>query len=447
MKKLSILLVFLTAGIIVGCSDDDKDNPSNNTKNVASCEGCHTNYDHLKAVYTPDTETPVGGCGGDAPHFEPYDRVYMGGAGYQSFKNSAHGKMKCTDCHNGVDNTADKAVAHSGNFLKSPSDSAVAKCGKCHSTYANNQHYNLHQGWGQKRKVCLRSGLSGADDFTQLPAKHQQGYNKNCSICHASCGDCHVNRPHAGGGGLAQGHNFKEPDMMNTCVVCHSSRGGHAFLGVGSGTQPDVHLTKAGFNCLSCHKKDELHGDGKKVEQRYAYEKLPKCDDCHKNIASSNTYHSVHADDFNCHVCHSQNYNTCGSCHIGGAGARITSHLDFKIALNPIPDIKKNYKFTLVRRTLAAPDNWSMYDVPQYAKFEAAPTFNYTSPHNILKRTARTNVAQGEACYANCHIYKDGDVWKNKNLYLFDSDLYDWEKQASKNIVVDGKLPASWGVK
>ena len=116
--------------------------------------------------------------------------------------------------------------------------------------------------------------------------------------------------------------------MMNTCVKCHSSRGGHAYLGVASGTKPDVHLTKAGFDCMSCHKKDEIHGSGVKVEQRYAYDKLPKCQNCHPNIASSNTFHAVHGSDFNCQVCHSQDYNSCGSCHIGGVGARVTSYQD-----------------------------------------------------------------------------------------------------------------------
>lgn len=449
MKKSILLMVLLgitLLGVVTGCSDDDK-NPSDNTKSVASCEGCHTNYEHLKTVYTPDTEVPAGGCGGEAPHYEPYDRVYMGGEGYTAYKSSAHGQKKCVDCHNGVDNTADKALAHSGNFLKHPSDAAVEKCGTCHSDIASKQAFNLHQGWGQKRKVCLRSGKNSADDFATLPAKQQQGYEKNCQICHASCGDCHVNRPNAGGGGLAKGHAFKKPEMLNTCTVCHSSRGGHAFLGVASGSKADVHLTKAGFDCMDCHKKDEIHGSGVKVEQRYAYDKLPTCESCHPTVANSNTYHSMHINDFNCQVCHSQNYNSCGSCHIGGAGARITSYQDFKIARNPIPNIKNKYKYSLVRRTLAAPDNWSLYDVASYANFDAQPTYNYATPHNILKRTARTEIASGEACYAKCHISKEGDILKNKNLYLFDSDLLEWEKQANKNIIVDGKLPNNWFVK
>lgn len=445
---LSLALI-ATLGVFAGCSDDD-DNPSDNTASVKSCEGCHTNYDHLKLVHTPDTEIPAGGCGGAPPYYEPFDRVFMdkNSAAFKEFKESDHGKMKCTDCHNGTDGTDDKAVAHGGNFIKHPSDNAVEKCGTCHSDVSHKQALNLHQGWGQKRKVCQRSGKASADDFESLPEKQRKGYEKNCAICHASCGDCHVNRPNAGGGGLAAMHKFTEkPDMLNTCIACHSSRGGHAYLGVATGTKPDVHLTKANMTCTSCHSKDEIHGSGAKVEQRYAYDKLPKCENCHPNVATSNDYHGTHINDFNCQVCHSQEYNSCGSCHIGGEGARIHSYQDFKIALNPIPTVKTKYKkLTLVRRNLAAPDNWSLWDLPEYANFAAHPTYNFTTPHNISRWTKRTEVVTGKGCGYNCHIRKEGDIYVNKNYYLFDSDLLDWERSATQKICVDGKLPSSWGL-
>lgn len=152
----------------------------------------------------------------------------------------------------------------------------------------------------------------------------------------------------------------------------------------------------------------------------------------------------MHADDFNCQVCHSQDYNNCGSCHIHGEGARIPSYLGFKIARNPIPDIKKGYDLTLVRRTLAAPDNWEKYDVAEYADFDAFPTYNYTSPHNLLRWTGRTQVGSQKSCYENCHIRNEGGVLVNKELYLFQDDLLDWEHGASASIVVNGKLPESW---
>ena len=442
----SYLLIGSIVLLAIGCTHDNtKLDPEPSP--VASCEGCHTNYTHLQEVFSPDTLAPAGGCGGEAPHYEPFDRVFMGGTGFESYKGSGHYTIGCTGCHNGTDNTADKLEAHSGDFVSHPSDQYEANCGSCHASIVDGYATSLHNGTGQKRKVTIRSGLSGPEDFDLLPQHQIEGYTTNCATCHGTCGNCHIVRPPIGGGGLMNGHEFiKTPDMLNTCITCHTSRGGHAYLGVATGTKPDVHLTEMGFECMDCHNPNEIHGDGEMVEQRYAYDKLPTCDDCHTGIASENTYHAVHYDDFNCQVCHSQDYNNCGSCHIHGEGARVPSYLGYKIAKNPIPDIKSEYEsgLVLVRRTLAAPDNWKEYGVEAYSNFDAFPTYNYTSPHNILKWTARTQVSEGNACSSNCHIRNDGGVLVNKELYLFSDDLLDWEEDASSPIVVDEKLPSTW---
>ncbi len=445
-RKMALLLFMLTIVITFTCCKEKEDElpvvPTGT--DVASCEGCHTNYAHLQAVYSPDTSAPAGGCGGEAPHYEPYDRVFMGGAGLAEYKTSAHYAVGCVGCHNGVDKTSNKVTAHSGNFISHPSAFYEDKCGSCHQSIVTKFKTSIHNGTGQKRKVAIRSGFSSSQDFDQLPAHKIEGYNKNCATCHGNCGNCHVVRPLIGGGGLAQGHMFKKtPDMINVCVSCHVSRGGHAYLGVVAGTQPDVHLTKMGYKCINCHDGDELHGDGQPVEQRYAYSKLPKCLDCHSAIQNSNTYHSKHFTDFNCQVCHSQNYNNCGSCHIHGSGARVPSYMGFKIAKNPLPSLKPGFNFTLVRRTLAAPDNWVVYGVSDYSNFDALPTYNYTSPHNILKFTARTQVGSG-ACSSKCHIRNENGTLVNKELYLFNSDLLPMEQNATSGISCDGKLPASW---
>lgn len=442
--KRGLLLMILASYLVIFIASCKKDNPSGDEMSIASCEGCHTNYAHLQAVYSPDTAIIGGGCGGEAPHYEPYDRVYMGGDGYEEYKKSAHYEIGCVGCHNGNNNTDDKKKAHSGDFISHPSGYADQKCGSCHQEIVDNFATSIHNGTGQKRKVTIRSGLNGPQDFDQLPQHQIEGYNSNCATCHGTCGNCHIVRPLAGGGGLAKGHMFsKTPDMVNGCVVCHSSRGGHAYLGVAAGTEPDVHFSMNGFTCLDCHSGSELHGDGHPVEQRYAYTKLPKCEDCHQGSATSNPFHSVHYTDFNCQVCHSQDYNNCGSCHVHGEGARIPSYLGFKIAVNPIPDIKTGYNLTLVRRTLAAPDNWEKYGV-DYANFDAFPTYNFTTPHNILRWTGRTKVTSARSCYSNCHIRNEEGVLVNRELYLFEDNLLDWEKNASASIQVDGKLPASW---
>ncbi len=437
--------------IIAGCTNDTiPDRGGNGNGNVSnSCESCHTDYPLLIAVHTPDTGAPVGGCGGDAVVRTPYDRVFMGGEGYDDFKASAHYYVGCVNCHGGDNQVMDKESAHSGEWTASPSMDYEKNCASCHEAETEFFSNSLHNGTGQKRKVTLRSGLAGASEFDQLPAHQIEGYNNNCAHCHGTCGNCHVVRPAPDGGGLFNGHNFnKTPDMVKVCAKCHSSRGWHAYIGTAPGTKPDVHLTsEEEFTCLACHDGMEMHGSAKPVEQRYDYEELPGCktENCHPGLETKNTYHTVHYGSFNCQVCHSQDYNNCGSCHVHGDGARIPSYQDFKIALNPIPDIKKEYDFALVRRTLAAPDNWEKYDVPEYANFDACPTYNYTTPHNILKRTARTpEVAQMKDCGKSCHLrIEEGDTI-NKDLYLWQKDLLEWEIGATGHITVDGHLPSSW---
>lgn len=461
MKNILLyLLAALTFAIIFSACAEDKDElvvdtVSDSDRAINSCEGCHTNYDVLKDVYTPDDPSSGGGhgCGGDAPHYEPYDRVYLseGSSDYQEFKADIHGRLECTYCHNGVNGTSDKETAHSNDFIQKPSTHADEKCGVCHADIYERAHNNLHaNGWGQKSMLTLRYGLgTGPDKFDQLPDDLKHAYDSNCATCHGTCGDCHINRPPAGGGGLYKSHKFnRKPDMRDNCTACHSSRGGHAYFGIAAGTKPDVHYSKAGFECTECHSGQELHGDGEYHDQRYKLSLKPECVDCHTNIAGSNEFHSTHINNLNCNTCHSQDYNNCGSCHIGAEGARIESHLKFKIAMNPLPDIKP-YSMVTVRQSLMAPDSWDVYGIDDMPNFSVRPTYKYSTPHNIQRWTTRTadeNGAPYTTCYYGCHIRVEADTVYNKEFYLFESDLQDWEIEANKGIVVDGKLPSSWGL-
>jgi hypothetical protein len=455
MRRAGVVLgaVFAAAVHLGGCSDKGspfapvEPPPDTPPVQAASCAGCHTNYTLLKQIASPDTAKVPGGCGGDVPHIEPYDRVFMGGSGYDDFRNSTHGRQSCTSCHGGVENTADKKQAHSGAFVKNPSRTNPDVCVQCHSSIVSRFKTSLHyQGWGQKNSIVRRMGVSS---FDALPHGVQGAYGQNCATCHASCGDCHVNRPIAGGGGLLRGHKFQRtPDMRDNCTTCHSSRGGHAFFGIGAGTQPDAHL-KAGFTCLRCHEGSSLHGDGTTYAHRFESRTLPTCTGCHRGVltSSENDYHIAHASDLTCHTCHSQNYNNCGSCHVGGSGVRVASHLSFRMALNPIPTLR-TARIVPVRRAPAAPDSWSNFGLAQLTAFDAKATYNYAAPHNIQLWTTRTKVAAGAACYDSCHIIRDGDTYRNRELYLFEADLKEpWEKSASRHLAVDGKLPANWNVR
>jgi len=441
---VGIFLMFLIAGI--GCTNYQIPGSGGGGEIEAnSCEGCHTDYDRLIAVHSPDTVAPPGGCGGEAPHYEPYDRVYLGGSGYDSFKASGHYSVGCTGCHNGDGDSGDKNEAHSGDWISSPSMAHQEKCASCHDEVSNGFMTSIHNGTGQMRKVTMRAGLAGPEEFDQLPAHQIEGYTQKCAICHGTCGNCHIVRPDIAGGGLSNGHNFnKTPDWYNVCSSCHVSRGAHAFLGVDPSTEPDYHRDELKFTCLNCHDGVELHGDGEPVDQRYAYSDLPECEDCHTGLETENSYHSVHYDDFQCQVCHSQDYNSCGACHIKDGHAEYGPYMDFKIAMNTIPDIKE-HKLALVRRTLAYPDNWVGYGEDlSYENFEEFPTYNYTTPHNILEKTKRTDVAEGAACYSNCHIRNEGGTLVNSEFYLWKDSLLTWELEATQAYAVDGQLPSSW---
>lgn len=452
-------IIILALVFVIAACDDEKELPiSEDTGNQLaknSCEGCHTDYDLLKQVYTPDPPSTGGhGCGGDAPHYEPYDRVVLEGEGYEDFKNSVHGKLDCVTCHNGVDNAESKDDAHSGDFIASPSLYAKEKCASCHPDVVARTSNSTHeQGWGQKSMVSLRYGTgTGPEAFEALPEELKAGYAANCQTCHGTCADCHITRPAAGGGGLSNGHKFtKTPDMRKNCTTCHVSRGGHAYFGEGIGTVADVHLTNAGFECMDCHTKNEVHGDGNYYDQRYKNQLMPECVDCHSDISNSNDYHSMHMDSFNCQTCHSQDYNNCGNCHIGtDEGARVASHLKFKIGMNPLEH--KPYKMATLRQSLMGRDSWDHYGVEDMANFDVRPTYKYTTPHNIIKWTKRTLVdstidSRHPSCAQACHIIKDSEGnLINKEYYLFESDLEDYEIPADQGIIVDGKLPSRWQI-
>jgi len=448
MKDLRIgsgLAMIFVILVIAGISCTNYTIPGKDSGEVTanSCEGCHTDYERLILVHTPDTAPPPSGCGGTAPHYEPYDRVFLGGTGYDSFQTSGHYGVGCTGCHNGVGDSGDKLEAHSGDWIKSPSLAHEEKCATCHQTQSDGFTTSLHNGTGQKRAVAMRAGKAGANEFDDLPAHQIDGYNAKCATCHGTCGNCHLVRPAIAGGGLSDGHNFnKTPDWYNVCVSCHTSRGGHAFLGAEA--EPDFHRDELKFTCLDCHDGPELHGDGQPVEQRYAYSELPECVGCHEGEETSNVYHTVHYEDFQCQVCHSQEYNNCGACHIKEGHAEFEHYMDFKIALNTLPELKE-YEFAVVRRTLAHPDNWVGYgEELAYSDFEVLPTYNYATPHNILKKTVRTDVEDGASCFSNCHIRNEGGVLVNAEYYLWLDSLETFEVEATGAYTVDGKLPASW---
>jgi hypothetical protein len=437
-----LLLPFIALLLVSACSDDET-TPGTNppAAQAMTCVECHGDRATLEKVADPLPPPPEGegGCGGTLPELAAWQHVYIGGPNGEAFLSSPHGKIPCVDCHGGPSEAVtDKNDAHgTEDFVKYPSQDPDKYCGPCHPTISANDKHSLHtQGFGQKAMVAKRSGFPGYDQF---PDELHKGYDKNCAKCHSSCGECHVQRPRQAQGGFIAAHKFqKTPDMRLNCTACHSARVAHAYFGESFGTEKDVHYNNPGPHCIGCHSGSEMHGNGTQYNQRYSYPSLPKCEDCHGDKSSANSYHAKHWDDISCQSCHSQEYQNCGSCHVN-TGVRNGPYQGFKIGMNPFPNVKR-FKYVVLRNAPAAPDTWSEYGVTLLSNFNSEPTFRLASPHNILRWTPRTEVEAGKACFEACHISNGA----NKDWFLFEEDLKPWEVQANKSVVVDGKVPSSW---
>jgi len=444
MKHMKHLLgILLGILFVAACDDSDRTipNPLQPKADVTTCIGCHSDEATLKLVADPNPPPTngEGGCGGTLPEMEAWAKVYIGGNNGEKFLASAHGKLACVNCHGGMEPAKDKHEAHGTNFVKSPSREPDKYCGNCHPSIAARDKNSIHtQGFGQKRMVADRAGFPSYENY---PEQLKLGYDQNCGKCHASCGECHVMRPRQAGGGFLAAHDFqKKPDMRLNCTACHSARVGHAYFGEGFGVGPDVHYLKLpGSQCTNCHTADEMHGTGRQYEQRYSVSNLPKCEQCHGDKNNSNAFHSVHWNTISCQGCHSQDYQNCGSCHVG-SGVRNGPYMGFKIGKNPLSTVKR-FKYVVLRQGPAAPDTWSNFGIPTMNQFASHPTYRLATPHNIKRWTPRTEVDAGQSCFEACHI-KDG---KNAQWFLFSTDLNEqWEKDANASVVVDNALPASW---
>jgi thiosulfate/3-mercaptopyruvate sulfurtransferase len=378
--------------------------------------------------------------------------------------------MECQYCHAGkadfTFNTMDEA--HEG-LIHDPSvpgesactechgepQFAVSACNACHQeeveATANSLHTNL---WGEKKAIEDRCGC------TYEGSDWADGFKAKCAGCHTTCGQCHVSRPNSVGGGfpiitLKPGsHRFRgTPDMNEQCTACHGSRVGTDYKGEIEGNVRDVHYSK-GYRCEFCHKKNEIHGDGlyegEHYDHRYEVATMPRCEHCHGNL-EANDYHNVHVGqgtgrNLQCQVCHSQPYKNCTNCHNLVADDKVDkfdidpSVVQLKIAQNPSP-YREEYDFVLVRHTPIDPDTYADWGLalPDY---NSKPTWQYTSPHNVIRRAPQTGDGTG-SCSAACHGSADGP----EGYLLRDSDLRDdtgnplVDYDANKDIVIRPDFP------
>jgi hypothetical protein len=155
--------------------------------------------------------------------------------------------------------------------------------------------------------------------------------------------------------------------------------------------------------CYDCHTADELHGGGD-ASHRYEVRDMPRCENCHESNPETNEYHSMHWGTLSCQACHSQEYKNCNACHVRDSAITGTSYLRFKIGKNSLPELR-SYKYVTLRHIPIAIDTYEAWGESQLSNFTSLPTWKYSSPHNIRRRTDRTPeyTVPDETCNTACH--------------------------------------------
>ncbi len=354
------------------------------------------------------------------------------------FLADVHGAQGCVACHSGQDGELTKADAHEG-MVKDPSVAYEETCGACHPGIASNFATSLHSSFhGYETLFEARSGIS----FESHPEIEEEFANE-CGACHTTCGECHVSRPRSVEGGLVQGHRFMPvPSQTNQCTACHGSRVGEEYLGQRDGYAADAHYVPMGKNCMFCHDGHEMHGTGTEVGTRYEQANMPRCEDCHSGVETTNDYHTQHWGQLQCQVCHSQDYKNCNKCHVGGTGVREPSYITFKIGKNPIPD-EREYEYVVLRHIPIAEDTYEPWGITDLPDFAVLPNWKYASPHNIRRWTARTDTSDGLGCAYVCHNSAETDSTANWFLRQADIDTLTAAEQEANSpyIVPDGPPP------
>lgn len=343
---------------------------------------------------------------------EPWEKVLVDG---ENYPQTTHGKMACVECHLGT-NSPDKEEAHTG-LIPRPSDTPDGVCQDCHeqqvSAHAGSLHTNQQGYWS----VLEERGASSDD-----PAM-QEMFGNHCASCHTSCGDCHVSQPASVGGGLLDGHTFTaKPPMTRTCTACHGSRVGSEYLGKHEGIRADAHFRLGRMTCVDCHSGDELHGipteaGGALPQHRYdAGVETPSCELCHTDAMADQSLaeHQIHGDRLACQVCHSVSYTSCDSCHVAVSESTgnpyfqtAGTYLGFFIGRNPLPSESRPYEYVTVRHVPVDLESFAFYLENALPNFNARPTWQLTTPHNIQRETPQTESCN--SCHGNQELFLTAD--------------------------------------
>ncbi len=151
----------------------------------------------------------------------------------------------------------------------------------------------------------------GMENITNIPIE-----NLSCKKCHSATGNYQTGviiNPDTYIAICWDCHSFKSTFHVSedACLTCHLKQKYEKEKYPGL----DVH-TNAGLTCISCHSKEELHGNDNIA---YSSLKLPgaikaKCTNCHSKL-SSNPSHNHHLSKVDCAACHAVSVYSCAGCH------------------------------------------------------------------------------------------------------------------------------------
>ena len=346
------------------------------------------------------------------PPLEAWEKVFFDNDAF--FEDTNHAEIGCITCHGGIDGTDDMEAAHEG-MVRDPD--ATEACGRCHAETVETFGESLH--WDLQGYMTVLQERSDEEHMPQL----MEAYDNHCADCHASCGQCHVSRPTANGGGLLDGHVFKlTPPPYSTCTGCHGSRVENEYKGKNEDEEEnripaDVHYNPGGMHCNDCHSGDEMHGATGEFDHRYEGAVLPSCTDagCHEDIDTSGEIeqHSEgHLAQVSCQVCHTASYKNCYNCHVelsdeGVPYYRIDeSQMGFQIGFNSIRSGDRPWKYVPVRHVPIARDSFSFYGDDLLPNFDSRPTWTYATPHAIQRVTPQN---QGCTCHEDLTLFLTAD--------------------------------------
>lgn len=379
MKSVYLLVLFAFLAIQAAAGTDE------------SCVQCHTDDLILQSLVDVPGQFKLSGiCPSGAPPVvssETYYKRYL--VDKTIIEKDPHFMNGCVSCHKGDAKSDDHEKAHK-SIIKRPS-ADMKLCGDCHEdivkTYGSSLHYTVK---GIQSKFPERLSQKEEKTFSD------KIFNRSCKTCHASCGDCHVSSPSIKGvrSGFIKGHGFVKKYESKTCAVCHGGRVYPEYTGK-YGDGPDVHHLKK-MSCTDCHKKVQLHGDGRAYNNKDEVRSRPRCRDCHKTgreaKSTARLAHAKHEGKVSCYGCHVQGkYGNCYDCH-SGKGAVLMP--DFILGADP-----GNNKMLTTLRTVPVTRNSFIKDGIKMEKFDEVKDYRATPVHNIKKSTERTRSC--DICHVN----------------------------------------------